>query len=76
MPSYGLMSVHLGYSFRFESSILYLKGNIFNLLNTMFISDARNNNNFDETQNNFNAQSASVFFGQGLRFNVSLGFQF
>ena len=76
MPSYGLMSVHLGYSFRFESSILYLKGNIFNLLNTMFISDARNNNNFDETQNNFNAQSASVFFGQGIRFNFSLGFQF
>lgn len=76
IPSYGLLSLHTGYRFKFEKTSLVLKGNIFNLLNTMYISDASNNSNFDDTQDNFNAQSASVFFGQGLRFNVSLGFQF
>ncbi len=76
LPGYGLMSFHAGYVLRFQKSALVFKGNVFNLLNTMYISDARNNSNFDTSDNDFNAQSASVFFGQGLRFNVSLGFQF
>jgi hypothetical protein len=49
-------------------------GSITNLLNTSFISDATNNQNgsFD----NFDANSATVMFGGGFRFNVSLGIQF
>ncbi len=76
IPSYGLMSIHTGYRLIFNNSSLIFRGNIFNALNTIYISDASNNRNFDETQDNFNAQSASVFFGQGIRFNISLGFEF
>ena len=70
------MSIHTGYRLVFNNSSLIFRGNIFNALNTMYISDSSNNRNFDETQDNFNAQSASAFFGQGIRFNVSLGFEF
>lgn len=76
IPSYGLMSLHAGYRLRFDKTALIFRANVFNLLNTKYISDARNNNNFDESQDNFNAQSAAVYFGQGIMFNFSLGFQF
>jgi len=72
IPSYGLMSVHLGYRMKFEKTSLIFRGNLFNALNTKYISDARNNQN----GGGFDAGSAGVFFGQGLRFNVSLGFEF
>ncbi|GAB5416137.1 MAG: TonB-dependent receptor [Crocinitomicaceae bacterium] len=76
MPDYGLLSLHAGYRFKMEKTALSLRANVFNLLNTTYILDGTNNRNFDESENNFNAQSASVFFGQGIRFNVSLGFEF
>lgn len=72
IPSYGLMSVHLGYRLKFEKTSMIFRGNLFNALNTKYISDARNNQN----GGGFDAGSAGVFFGQGLRFNVSLGFEF
>ena len=72
IPSYGLMSAHAGYRFKFEKSSLNIRANVFNVLNTLYISDARNNRN----GNDFDANSAGVFVGQGIRFNISLGFQF
>ena len=45
---------------------------IFNALDSFYISDGRNNQN----GSSFDASSAGVFIGQGLRFNFSLGFQF
>jgi hypothetical protein len=72
IPSYGLMSVHLGYRVKFEKSSLIFRGNVFNALNTKYISDARNNQN----GGGFDAGSSGVFFGQGLRFNCSVGFEF
>ena len=72
IPSYGLMSAHLGYRLKFEKTSMIFRGNLFNALNTKYISDARNNQN----GGGFDAGSAGVFFGQGLRFNVSLGFEF
>ncbi len=76
MPDYGLMSLHAGYRLKLEKTALSFRANVFNLLNTTYILDGTNNRNFDESESNFNAQSASVFFGQGIRFNVSLGFEF
>jgi outer membrane receptor protein involved in Fe transport len=76
MPDYGLLTLHVGYRWAWKETMLSLRGNVFNLLNTTYIQDGTNNRNFDEAQDNFNAQSASVFFGQGIRFNVSLGFEF
>lgn len=75
IPGYGLMSIHAGYSINLKKSRLNFKANVFNVLNTLYISDARNNAHQDNTDN-FDANSASVFIGQGMRFNVSLGFQF
>ena len=76
MPDYGLMSLHAGYRLPIKETTLSFRANVFNLLNTTYILDGTNNRNFDESEDNFNAQSASVFFGQGIRFNVSVGFEF
>lgn len=72
IPSYGLLSFHAGYRFQFEKSTLVIRGNVFNALNTKYISDAKNNQN----GGSFDAASAGVFFGQGLIFNFGLGFEF
>jgi len=75
IPGYGLLSLHAGYRVRLENSSLVFRGNVFNALNTVYISDARNNSHQDGS-NDFDANSATVFIGQGLRFNVSVGFEF
>jgi hypothetical protein len=72
IPSYGIMSLHAGYRLKFEKSSLSFRGNVFNVLNTWYISDARTN----QFGSDFTANSAGVFVGQGVRFNVSLGFEF
>lgn len=72
IPSYGLLSAHLGYSFNIKKMRLNVRGNVFNILNTFYISDARNNQNGI----NFDASSSGVFVGQGTTFNVSLGLEF
>lgn len=72
IPSYGLMSIHAGYTFKFEKSRLNLRANVFNVLNSLYISDARTN----QYGSDFGVSSAGVFVGQGTTFNVSLGFQF
>jgi outer membrane receptor for ferrienterochelin and colicin len=74
MPAYSLVNLFTGYRYPFKSVAFIAGGSITNLLNTSFISDATNNQNgsFD----NFDANSATVMFGGGFRFNVSLGIQF
>jgi hypothetical protein len=73
MPSYYLINLFAGYKVEFKNSALLFNGSITNLLNSVYIADARNNkNNFQE----FDAKSATVMFGQGFRFNVSIGLQF
>lgn len=72
IPSYGLLSAHFGYTMGFEKSKLHFRGNIFNALNTTYISDARNNQN----GSGFDAASSGVFLGMGTTFNFSLGFEF
>jgi hypothetical protein len=72
IPSYGLLSLHAGYTMKFDKCALILKANVFNLLNTIYISDARNNQN----GSGFNADDAGVFMGPGMTLNFSLGFEF
>ena len=74
MPSYALLNVFAGYKFPFKTFSLLTTATITNALNTTYISDATNNAN--DIYNNFDAQSASVMFGGGFRFNVSLALQF
>ncbi len=74
MPSYYLVNLFAGYKVEFKNSALLLNGSITNLLNSVFIADATNNAN--DIYNTFDARSATVMFGQGFRFNVSIGLQF
>ncbi len=83
MPAYGLMDLHTGYSFKLKtpglgdlSPILSIRLSVLNLLDTRYISDAQNNDRFTQSYNNFDAQSASVFYGLGRRFNASLQLKF
>lgn len=72
IPSYGLMSIHAGYRLKIKESSLNFRANVFNVLNTLYISDARTN----QYGTDFGVNSAGVFMGQGTQFNVSLGFEF
>lgn len=72
IPSYGMLTAHIGYRVKFEKSSLLFQGNVFNMLNTMYISDARTN----QYGTDFGVNSVGVFIGQGLTFNASVGFQF
>lgn len=74
MPSYYLVNLYAGYRFKINEDALNLSASIINLLNAVYIADASNNSNNNNA--NFNATSATVMFGQGLRFNVSLSYQF
>lgn len=85
IPSYHLLNLFAGYRLDLKKMDFLFSGNISNLLdigsvfNTSFlrndfIADATDNAN--DIYNNFDAQSATVMFGQGFRFNLSLGIQF
>jgi len=73
IPAYSMLNVFTGYRYKLKKCVLFCNGSITNVLNNIFITDARNNYN---APYDFDAQSATVMFGQGLRFNVSLGIQF
>ena len=47
-------------------------------MNSLYISDARNNDQYiyGTAPNNFDANSAAVFIGMGRRYTVSLKFTF
>jgi outer membrane receptor for ferrienterochelin and colicin len=73
VPAYHLFDLHAGYNFKFKGARLNLRGSVFNLLDALYIADARNNDPFATIPlQNFDASSATVFFGQGRRFNLSL----
>ena len=80
-----MLNLFAGYRIDLDKFDIICSGNISNLsdlgslfnssvLRNNFISDATDNAN--DIYNNFDAQSATVMFGQGFRFNVSLGIQF
>jgi iron complex outermembrane receptor protein len=77
IPSYGLMDVHAGYGFKLDKSYIDIRVSVLNALNTRYIADAQNNDQFSgQTYNDFDAKSASVFFGLGRRVNFSVQIKF
>jgi outer membrane cobalamin receptor len=76
MPSYYLIDFHAGYSFKWDKLKLDIRASILNLLNTVYISDASNNDSFSATTIDNDAKSAGVFYGMGRRFNTSLTISF
>ncbi len=73
MPDYFLADLHLGYSFKVRKIGLSVRASILNLFDNVYITDARNNDNFNTPSfTDFDAKSASVHFGQGRRGTVTL----
>jgi len=79
IPSYGTLEFHAGYGMEWNKVRWDVRGSVFNVLNSVYITDA-NNNDLNALYNNkaynFDASSAGVFFGQGRWFNVSLSATF
>jgi hypothetical protein len=79
IPSYGTLELHAGYGKEINGVRWDLRGSVFNVLNSVFITDARNNDLnalYNNKAFNFDSSSAGVFFGQGRWFNVSLSATF
>ncbi len=80
IPSYKLLDIHAGYNFKIPSikKIRFrLQFTLLNALNTKYISDAVNNDPYNSLPfQDFDAKSATVFFGQGRRFTVSFKMSF
>ncbi|MBA4240643.1 MAG: hypothetical protein C0448_07950 [Sphingobacteriaceae bacterium] len=66
MPSYGLFDLNAGYEIPFGAFKVNIYGTVNNVLNTLYISDAQNNGG----AGNFDATSATVFFGVGRTFII------
>ncbi len=78
IPNYTLVDLHLGYSFRIGKKVnTSLRFSMLNVFDTYYISDAVNNDPYSPLPfKDFDAKSATVFFGMGRRFNASLAFSF
>jgi iron complex outermembrane receptor protein len=77
VPNYLLTEVHAGYGFTFKKAEVLITGSLLNALDTFYISDARNNDgNVSPASYNFDAASASVFFGAGRTWNLGVQFTF
>jgi iron complex outermembrane receptor protein len=76
IPAYAMFDLHTGYRFKInplDKLGFTIKFNVLNLLNTVYISDALNNDTYIQRPfNTFDARSASVFMGAGRQFSVSL----
>jgi len=75
IPSYDMVDLHTGYSFRFngwDKTRFKIQFSILNVLNRTYLSDAVNNDPYNMMPfQDFDAKSATVFFGMGRRFNAS-----
>jgi hypothetical protein len=80
IPSYIIFDFHTGYNFKLKPEDKFnftIRFNILNLLNTVYISDALNNDTYIQRPfNTFDARSASVFMGPSRQFTASLKIAF
>lgn len=79
MPNYTVTDVHFGHSIRQKkSATIDFRLSLLNIFNQLYIADARNNDTLGNIINtkDFDAKSATVFFGLGRRFNASLEVSF
>ncbi len=71
MPDYYLVDFHSGYNFKVAKTKMGVRFNVLNVLDALYLTDGRNNDGFVQAYNEFDAKSASVFFGLGRRWNLS-----
>ncbi|MBT3206906.1 MAG: TonB-dependent receptor [Bacteroidetes bacterium] len=77
LPSYKLVDFHAGYRFNIFGQNMSFSFNILNALNETYISDALDNDSYiSDNPDEFDAKSASVFFGLGRRYTTSLKISF
>ena len=76
LPLYYLVDLNAGYRFTFNHFKLDIRGSVLNLLDRAYISDAKNNDSYSTSTQDFNAASAGVFFGQGRTFNASIALSY
>jgi hypothetical protein len=76
IPSYYLLDFHAGYSISIKKVNLALRASVLNILDEIYVSDARDNDTFSTTTKDHDAKSAGVFMGLGRRFNTSLTITF
>ncbi len=77
IPNYSLVDIFAGYHFKVKKLRFDLRFFVLNALNTVYISDAQNNDPYgDQGWNDSSARSATVFFGMGRRFMTSLSVKF
>jgi hypothetical protein len=73
MPSYYLSSFHTGYFFKWNKVAMNVRANVLNVFDAVYLTDARDNDDFNSPSfTDFDAKSASVFYGQGRRWSLSL----
>lgn len=80
MPDYLLVDFHAGYNFKipsWEKLRFSLRFSMLNVLNEVYITDARNNDSYiQKVYQDFDAKSASVFMGAPRRMNMSFTVRF
>jgi iron complex outermembrane recepter protein len=79
MPNYYTADIHFGHTVRQKkSATIDFRFSVLNIFNATYIADARNNDTLGNTTNSrdFDAKSATVFFGLGRRFNASMEVSF
>lgn len=79
VPAYYLVDAHAGYSFKlkkFEKIYFRVKFSMLNVLDEVYISDAKNNDTYSSNFKDFDAKSAGVFFGMGRRYTTALQISF
>ena len=72
-PSYNIIDLHAGYWMKFQGMNMNVRASLFNVLDELYVSDARNNDTFiPYTESTNVAGSASIFVGPPRRFNLSI----
>jgi len=76
IPAYGVVDLNTGYRFKLLKKVnTTIRFSILNVFDKIYIADARNNDSYNSPAfSDFDAKSASVYFGAGRRFNISLKF--
>lgn len=78
VPNYFLLDLNVGYTIKGDKLNWNIRTSINNVLNQTYISDAQNNDSFQDgpTLEHFDARSSAVFFGPPRRLNISLTVSF
>ena len=77
IPAYTLIDINAGYNFELWKTNMRLNFNIKNLLDTDYISDAVNNDQYlANNPKTFDAKSSTVFMGLGRMYSASIKVKF